>query len=132
MPAIQYSIEWNAILAASIVLERVKWTVSKLRSLYKEEIEEVKKFNPDLSRFLLFDPKYYSYITHINRLKKACGVPSGFNFLEESLLYQSGRKINYLRSLNPLEAKMISFKEIRPRSKALCFKSPSFDPTPKL
>ena len=72
-------IQWNAILATEIVKGRIKWDKSTLKALYEKEIEEAKKYNPDLSRFLSCNLKEYNNQKHVARLKRACGVPLEFS-----------------------------------------------------
>ena len=89
----------------------MKWDRETLLALHRAEIEEAKKYNPDLSLFNVCT-EHYDYLTHLERMKAACGVAPEFNQAEEKVMKKVVERVAYLNSKSPFTLKHTSFRDL--------------------
>lgn len=117
IPIFQHIFEWHAILAASVILGRRKWSLSALSALHEAEIAEARTHDPDLSCFNTCSDHYPAF-THLKKLKEASRVTPEFNKAEEEVMRRYVERLISIKLLNPFTMKQTSFKDLTLQAKS--------------
>ena len=86
--ALQYAIEWSAILAAWWILGKVKKSKQELEAQFESELQSVRQYDPALRSLINTNAKKYSGLDHVLAVRKFLAIRENPNAEQEKVLRQ--------------------------------------------